>query len=68
MACAMGLEFVHFGFTGTAVDNGSLEGRGHGEAGGEGLCFPCRISNSLTHRYAVPPYSLSRKRARAVLN
>jgi hypothetical protein len=35
------------------------EGRGYGEGGGEGLFFPRRISNSLTHRYAVPP--LSRK-------
>ena len=31
------------------------EGRGYGEAGGEGLFCRRRISNSLTHRYAVPP-------------
>jgi hypothetical protein len=31
------------------------EGRGYGEAGGEGLFASCQISESLTHRFAVPP-------------
>ena len=31
------------------------EGRGYGEAGGEGLFAWWQISESLTHRFAVPP-------------
>ena len=31
------------------------EGRGYGEAGGEGLFASWQISESLTHRFAVPP-------------
>ena len=31
------------------------EGRGYGEAGGEGLFSSCKIRESLTHRFAVPP-------------
>ena len=31
------------------------EGRGYGEAGGEGLFSSSKISEALTHRFAVPP-------------
>ena len=31
------------------------QARGYGEAGGEGLLCSFRISQSLTHRFAVPP-------------
>ena len=40
------------------------EGRGYGEAGGEGLFPPCRISESLTHQSA--DWFPSRERARAL--
>jgi len=42
------------------------EGRGYGEAEGEGLFSSCKISESLTHP-DLPGSPLSRKRARAVL-
>jgi hypothetical protein len=32
------------------------EGRGYGEAGGEGLFSSSKISEPLTHRFAVPPF------------
>jgi hypothetical protein len=31
------------------------EGRGYGEAGAKALFSSCEISESLTHRFAVPP-------------
>jgi hypothetical protein len=56
-----------FGFTGPRPLITPLsEGRGYGEAGGEGFFSSGTTNESLTHRYAVPP--LSRKRARAIVN
>jgi len=55
-SAARPLEFGHFEFT-TAPNliTALSEGRGYGEAGGEGLFSSITISKSLTHRFAVPP-------------
>jgi len=45
-----------FGLTaGPQLITALSEGRGYGEAGGEGLFASWQISESLTHRFAVPP-------------
>ena len=40
---------------GSQLTTALSEGRGYGEAGGEGFFSSCKISESLTHRFAVPP-------------
>ena len=50
-----GLEFVHLDSPGPQSITALSRGRGYGEAGGEGLFCSCKISESLTHRCAVPP-------------
>jgi hypothetical protein len=45
-----------FGFTaGSQLTTALSKGRGPGEAGGEGLFSSRKISESLTHRFAVAP-------------
>jgi hypothetical protein len=54
--CYKSFEFVHFAFTARPQLITALsEGRGYGEAGGEGLFSSCMSSESLTHRFTVPP-------------
>ena len=51
----MPLEFVHLDSLAPQLITALSEGRGYGEAGGEGLSSSCKINESLTHRFAVPP-------------
>jgi len=50
-------EFGHFEFTtGPNLITALSKGRVYGEAGGEGAFPSVTISESLTHRFAVPPF------------